>query len=56
MLVKRRAAGLVFELVSALMTDIPITRKRYVISLIGMEFVRYRMIPKIANRPRANPI
>jgi hexokinase len=54
--VKRRSARLESVLVRALMTETPITRKRYVISFIGIGFVRYRMIPNIANNPNAKPI
>ena len=38
----------------ALMTAKAMTMNRYVISRIGMELVRYRMIPKMAKRPKAN--
>ena len=36
------------------MTANAMTMKRYVISRMGMALVRYRMMPKMANKPRAN--
>jgi hypothetical protein len=41
---------------SALIIEIPITIKRYVICLIGMASVRYLKMPNTANSPKANPI
>jgi hypothetical protein len=54
-LANNSSAWLIFLLARAFTTDTPITKNKYVISLIGIGSVRYRIIPKIANKPRAIP-
>jgi hypothetical protein len=55
-LAKIISAKLIFLFTKAFMRETPMTINRYVISLIGIDSVRYLIIPNIAKSPMAKPI